>query len=379
MDEGRLIATPGDEAGERPGRRADKASGLTRRAVLRGAAAMATALHAPRVLIAAEPRRLRVSTFGGYFERMFAEHVHPAFTKATGIQVQSIEQSEGAQFLFQLAEANKSGNPPMDVCCAGAIDALRGRALRLWRNLNPARIPALSQLPPRMVGHGAAGIDSIGAMSWYMTLVVSPSEVHPLPDSWAALWGKQPNSWGVMTGSQSPIFEIAAHLFFGGNDVMTHKEGIDAVIGKIAEIKGNVKLWWQDEGTMQTALTNEDVVGGTYMHDTAMVMARNGTPVRSIFPKEGAVSNTNYWCQPSASVKVAEAEEFLNFCCTPEAQELIARHVGSAPVLERSKLRLSDQEFAAVSASTPQILTATEVRFKFTDYMEQQFTRMVTA
>ena len=56
-----------------------------------------------------------------------------------------------------------------------------------------------------------------------------------------------------------------------------------------------------------------------------------------------------------------------------------ARHVGSAPVLERSKLRLSDQEFAAVSVPTPQIDTATEVRFKFTDYMEQQFTRMVTS
>jgi putative spermidine/putrescine transport system substrate-binding protein len=380
MDDGRLIATPACETVKRPDRRrSDRASGLTRRAVLCGAAAAVTALHAPGILIAAEARRLRVSTYGGYFERMFAEHVHPAFTKATGIQVQSIEQSEGAQFLFQLTEANKSGKPPMDVCCAGAIDALRGRALGLWRNLNPVRIPALSQLPERFVGHGATGIDSIGAMSWYMTLVVSPSELQPLPDSWAVLWGKHPNSWGVMTGSQSPIFEIAARLFFGGNDVLTHKEGIDAVIAKIAEIKGNVKLWWQDEGTMQTALTNEDVIGGTYMHDTAMVMARNGTPVRSIFPKEGAVSNTNYWCQPSASVKVAEAEEFLNFCCTPEAQELIARHVGSAPVLERAKLRLSDQEFSAVSAGAPQILTATEVRFKFTDYMEQQFTRMVTA
>jgi putative spermidine/putrescine transport system substrate-binding protein len=377
MDNTRLKATAA-AARERPNLGTDH-SGLSRRAVLRGAAAALTALHAPRILIAAEPRRLRVSTYGGYFERMFAEHIHPAFTKATGIQVQSIEQSEGAQFLFQLTEANKSGKPPMDVCCASAIDALRGRALGLWRTLDPARIPTLSQVPARFVGHGPTGIDSIGAMSWYMTLVVSPSDVKPLPDSWTALWGKHPNAWGVMTGSQSPIFEIAAHLYFGDNEVLMHKEGIDAVIGKIAELKGNVKLWWQDEGTMQTALTNEDVVGGTYMHDTAMVMARNGTPVRSIFPKEGAVSNTNYWCQPTASAKVAEAEEFISFCCTPEAQELIARHVGSAPVLERSKLRLSDQEFAAVAASTPQIETATEVRFKFTDYMEQQFTRMVTS
>jgi len=67
------------------------ASPLTRRKVLGGAAALAlTALHSPSIVIAGE-RRLRVSTFGGYFERMFAEHIYPAFTKATGITVQSIE------------------------------------------------------------------------------------------------------------------------------------------------------------------------------------------------------------------------------------------------------------------------------------------------
>jgi putative spermidine/putrescine transport system substrate-binding protein len=130
---------------------------------------------------------------------------------------------------------------------------------------------------------------------------------------------------------------------------------------------------------MQTALTNEEVAGGTYMHDTAMIMARNGTPVRSIFPKEGAVEATNFWCQPSASTKGAEAEEFINFCSTREAQEMIARYVGSAPVLERAKLRLTEAEFAAVSPPMPSIPAATQARYVLEDYMEQQFTRMVTS
>ena len=352
---------------------------LTRRRVLGGAVALAlTAVQSPSIVVAGE-RRLRVSTFGGYFERMFAGHIYPAFTKATGITVQSIEQSEGAQFLFQLAAANKAGKPPMDVCCSAAIDVLRGRAQSLWRHLDPARIPEATRLRTQFVGKTPTGIDSVGAMSWYMTMVVNPAELQALPDSWSVLWGRHPDSWGVMTGSQSPIFEIAAKLFFGGTDALLHKEGIDAVIHKIAEIKGNVKLWWQDEGTMQTALTNEEVAGGTYMHDTAMIMARNGTPVRSIFPKEGAVEATNFWCQPSASTKGAEAEEFINFCSTPEAQEMIARYVGSAPVLERSKLRLTDKEFASVSPSIPSIPAATQARFTLEDYMEQQFTRMVTS
>jgi putative spermidine/putrescine transport system substrate-binding protein len=353
--------------------------GCTRRKFLTAAASVAlTTLPTPYVL-ATGPRTLKVSTFGGYFERMFAQHIYPAFTNATGIVVQSIEQSEGAQFLFQLAAANKAGKPPMDVCCSAAIDVLRGRAQSLWRHLDSARIPQATRLKPQFVGNTPAGIDSIGAMSWYMTMVVNPTELQPLPDSWSVLWGKHPDTWGVMTGSQSPIFEIAARLYFGGNEVLTHKEGIDAVIRRIAELKGNVKLWWQDEGTMQTALLNEEVAGGTYMHDTAMIMARNGTPVRSIFPREGAVEATNFWCQPSASGKGAEAEEFINYCSSAEAQELIARYVGSAPVLEREKLRLTERELATVSSPTPAIPAATEARFKLEDYMEQQFTRMVTS
>ena len=350
-----------------------------RRAALRGAAAALVAGLAPSILIGGEPRRLRVSTFGGFFERMFAQHVYPAFTKATGIAVNSIEQSEGIQFLFQLAEANRVGKPPMDVCCMDAHEVLRGRAQGLWRPFNPGRIPNLAALSLPTLAGSAAGPDGIPAMSWYMTLVVSPAAVAPLPQSWSALWAPRSGPWGVMSGGISPIFEITANLYFGGNAVLEHREGIDAVIGRIAQLRDNVKLWWQDEGTMQTALTNEDVVGGTYMHDTAMVMARSGTPVRSIFPKEGAVQNTNYWCQPSASTKIAEAEEFMNFCATPEAQELITRFVGTAPVLPRERLHLSEQEFSVAAASKTQITAASAARLRFGDYMEQQFTKMVTS
>jgi putative spermidine/putrescine transport system substrate-binding protein len=221
--------------------------------------------------------------------------------------------------------------------------------------------------------------DSVAAMSWYMTFVINPDELKPAPDSWTALWEKHPNAWGIMNGSTSQIFELTAQTYFGGIDVLLTEAGIDKVIGKIGELKGNVKLWWQDEGTMQTALVNDEVLGGTYMHDTAMTMLKAGTPVQSIFPKEGAVESTNFWCQLAASPKVAEAQEFLNFSCTPEAQQLIARFVGSAPVIDRGKLNLTDQEFAVVSSNIPSIPAATQARYLHLDYMERQFTKMVTA
>lgn len=323
-------------------------------------------------------RSLKVSTFGGLFEQSFAQHVYPAFTKASGIAVQSIEQPEGAHFLFQLAEANKAGTPPMDLCCTASVDVLRGRAQGLWRQQDKTRLSHIGLLKPNFAAEFAENPDHVAAMSWYMTLVVNPKELKPVPQSWNALWQPHKNAWGIMSGSTSLILEITANLFFGGNEALLSHDGIDKVIAKIGEMKSNVKLWWQDEGTMQTALINDEVLGGTYMHDTAMVMRRNGSDVVSVFPKEGAVEATNSWCQPSASKKTDEAGEFLNFMCTPEAQELIARHVGSAPVMDRARLSLSDAEFAAVSSLTPSIPTATQARYEFTSYLEQRFTGMIT-
>ncbi len=355
---------------------------FTRRQWLRAASATAMATLLPtapaRRAFGAPARSLRVSTFGGYFERMFAEHVYPAFTRTTGVAVQSVEQPEGAQFLMQLAAANQAGKPPMDVGCIIEVDVLRGRTLNLWRTLDGARMPNLARLLPSLAPKANSPLDNVAAMSWYMTLVVNPEEIAPLPDSWTALWDRHPNAWGVEPGSESVIFETAANVYFGGNDILLSKAGIDRVIAKIAEIKPNVKLWWQDEGTMQTALTNDEVVGGQYFNDNAQTMIRSGTLVRSIFPKEGAVQSTNYWCQPSASTKLDEAREFIDYCTSPEAQQLIARFVGSAPVIDRHQTNLTDREFALVSSSVKPIFAASQARYQFTDYMERQFTKMLT-
>src|SRR5580704_4674694 len=161
---------------------------LTRRQLLSAAGAAAASSLLPavstRVPRAASTRSLKVSTFGGYFERMFAERVYPAFTKATGIAVQSIEQPSGAQFLLQLAAANQAGKPPMDVGCIIEVDVLRGRALKLWRALDGSKMPNLSRLLPNLAPDANAPLDAVAAMSWFMTLVVNPDEIKPLPTSW---------------------------------------------------------------------------------------------------------------------------------------------------------------------------------------------------
>ncbi len=351
---------------------------ISRRGLMAGAGAAALAMPAIRPSWAAD-RSLTVSTYGGFFEDTFRQHIHPEFTKATGIAVVSQPQPEGTQFLIQLAQANKGGTAPMDLCMCGEEDILRGRAQSLWRTYDTKKIPNLGNLIAPVVFAGPAGTDAIGALAWYMTLVVNPDEVKPLPTSWTELWRSGKPTWGLQGGGQSSLFEIAATLYFGGLGVLDTREGIDKVGAKLGELKGQTKTWWTDEGTMQTALQNDEVKGGTYYHDVAGTMAKAGTKVVSVFPKEGAITGTGAWCQPTASSKVDEALEYINFTCTPQAQQLVARFVGSAPVIPRAKMDLTDAEFAAVSNEGTPIRIAAAARVKNSDYFEQVFTRMVTA
>jgi putative spermidine/putrescine transport system substrate-binding protein len=342
--------------------------------------AAATALQAPFIRPARAARSLKISTYGGNFENSFKEFIYPAFTEATGITVESISEPGGPQILMQIEEANRAGTAPIDLCTAEQADVERGSIAGLWRPFDVSKIPNIANLNKRYVHTGAKGVDGVGAMAWYMSLIINPSSVKPPPDSWKILWDPaHKNAWGLSSGGTSPLYEITATTWFGGNDILDTEDGILKVLGKIAELKPNVKLWWESEGTMQTAFENDEVIGGMYFHDVAGTMAKSGVPVVSIFPKEGAVIDFGSWCQPAASTKSEEAVEFINFMCSPKAQALMSRKVGSAPLIDRKLTDLTDAEFAAVSSEAPPIQMAVSAIVKHLDFMEAQFTKMMTS
>lgn len=350
----------------------------SRRAVLAGAAA---ALAAPYIRPArAADRSLKVATFGGNFENSFIKYLYPAFEKATGIKVDSVSEPGGVEFLIQIQEANRAGQAAVDLCTAGQADVERGARLKLWRSYDLAKIPNHKLLADRFIHRTADGVDAIGAMSWYQSLIVNPKIFKTLPTSWKVLWEPgHPNAWGLAAGGGTSLYEITAATWFDGNATLATEEGILKVVAKIAELKPNVHVWWESEGTMQTAYENDEVIGGMYYHDVAGVMAKGGTPVVSLFPKEGAVIDFGSWCQPSASKKIAEAEAFIDFMCSAEAQQLMTRNIGTAPLIDRSLTDLTAAEFAAVSGDVPPISIAVAARIDHLDFMDAQFTKMLTS
>lgn len=354
---------------------------VPRRTILKvGALASASVLAAPFVRPTYAASRIRISNFGGFFEEAFVKSVYPEFTKVTGIEVESLSQSgsAGSQFLVQLSQAVKAGQPPMDVCCVDQGDVIRGWQRGLWSTVDESKFKNLGNLMDGFVQKDGSQVYSVGATAFYYTLVVNQAEFPTLPDSWAELWRPREAAWGVQGGGLTSLLDITANLYFGGPSILDTEAGIDKVVGKIAELKPNAKLWWTDEGSMQSALQNEDVVGGIYLHDVSMIMKKDGTNIASIFPKEGGLLGYTGWCVPKTDNVSAETIAWLDWSASPECSQFITRNVGTAPVVQRSKLNLTDEEFAAASSTDKPMLIAYEQKVKHADYMSAHILKMLS-
>lgn len=362
-------------------------SGLSRRRLLLGAAGLGAAGIGGGLLSSCAPsggaasggRSLTVSSYGGNFERAMVAHIYPLFEQKTGIKVISQPEPAGVQFLLQLIQANKAGVAPMDLCVASSMDLLRGRQAKLWRTRDLTRIPNAANLLPDYIAHGPDGVDGVGALGWYMIMVADPKAISPLPDSWTIFWDPHyPNAWGLGSGVKG-MFEITAATYFGSTEILNSEEGIRKVVTKMGELKPNTKLWWDSEGTMQTALENGEIKGGTYFSDVAKTMEDSGVSIKSIFPKEGPLIDYGCWCQPASSTKVAEADAFINFMCQPEIQNLLASTV-NVPVLARPELlSLSPETKALVTSPSRPIPINLQARSRHLDYMVQQFNQMAAS
>ncbi len=358
---GTFFSTP-SSIGEADGTCAERIS-LPRRRVLKlgvGASiAAAGGLHAVPAISA--DRTLRIGTYGGYFEDSFKQHVYPAFTEATGIAVESVTQPNSTDWLVTMQQAMASGTTPTDLSLFARDTMIKASRIGgLLAPLDISKASSVGSLDEEFVFASEGDTLGVGAMSWFVSMVVNPDQVEA-PASWAEFWDTErfESSLGMSRLYNSYLLDITAATFFDGAATMADKDGIVAVIEKLKELKPNVALWWSAESQMEQAMKNEDVIGGMYFHDVASLMAAEGFPLASVFPEEGNPQDYGSWCLSPLSEKSAEALEFIAFACEPSTQALMSRKIGTAPLMSREQAGLSEEEFAAVSG-TPAIVPAYE-------------------
>jgi len=323
---------------------------------------------------------LKVGTYGGYFKDSFDQHIYPAFTEATGIEVESIAEPTGEAWLVQLQTAARANIAPADVSMMAQVARIKGQNGELWAPLDEAKLSNAGNLEPHFVQRYQDGrVSAIGAVSWYITLVTNTDVYPEPPTSWKALWDPaNADRLGLLAlVSNSFLLEITAKTWFGGDEILDTEEGILEVLDKLAEVKPNVRLWYRDEGQFQQALQAGEIPMGQYYHDVTGLAASQGQPVRSTFPGEGGVLDSGSWCVSKASQALEEAHTFIDYMCRPEIQAELSRKVGTAPTVKRDLLDLTDEEFSAVASDIPPIIPRYDLYVERDDWLNQKWTETI--
>jgi putative spermidine/putrescine transport system substrate-binding protein len=348
---------------------------LGRTAGLVGTAAATSVIGTPLI---AQSRSLRIGSYGGYFEDSFRAHVYPAFTEATGIAVESVTQPNSADWLVTMQQATQAGSVPTDLSLFARDSLIRASRIgNLLAPLDLSRIPNAQNLDDYFVFEAGDGVLGVGAMSWFTAMVVNSDEIAP-PESWAEFWDTDrfEASLGIARRHDAQFLDIVAATFFDGAETLMDRDGILAVVAKAGEIAPNVALWWSAESQMEQALKNLDVIGGQYYHDVSMLMAADGFPVQSVFPREGNPQDYGSWCLAALSDKAEEAEEFINFSSDPATQALMSRMIGTAPLVDKSLTDLTEEEFGAVSG-TPAIRPAYDAYIEHGNFIQEAWEQML--
>jgi putative spermidine/putrescine transport system substrate-binding protein len=356
-------------------------SNIRRRSFIGGAGALgALALTGFPAIRTRAAETLKVGTYGGYFKDSFDQHIYPDFTEETGIAVESIAEPTGEAWLVQLQTAARAGIAPADVSMMAQVTRLKGENAELWAPLDEAKLSNIGNLEPHFVHRYPDGkISSVGAVSWYVTLVTNTNVYPEAPTSWKALWDEanRDNLGLLALVSNSFLLEITAKTWFGGTEVLDSEEGIIEVLNKLAEVKPNVRLWYRDEGQFQQALESGEIPMGQYYHDVTGLAASQGQPVRSTIPQEGGVLDSGSWCVTKASKAIEESHVFIDYMCRPDIQAKLSRQVGTAPTVKRSLLDLTDEEFAAVASDIAPILPRYDMHAERSDWLNQKWLEMI--
>jgi putative spermidine/putrescine transport system substrate-binding protein len=315
---------------------------------------------------------------GGLFQDAFDAHVFPAFTKETGIVVQSVTAAHSETMTTQMLNAARHGRTPMDVAIMNPTAYIRGNNENLWKPINTDKISHFDSVDPRFISEGAGGVNCIGAFSIYLNLVTRTDRVPDEPASWEMMWEDQyRNSLGLPAHTHHFLLDVVAHTFYGSGQVLWNDIGFENVMARMEELRPNARLWYASESVMQQSLQNGEVVGGIYYHDVATILEDESFPLRSTFPREGGINEHLAWVQNRYSARDEETRIFIDFTLRPDIQALLARAIRVAPIIDRHLTDLTDEEFYRVSSDIPPIIPQSRLYVERSDWINDRYERFI--
>jgi putative spermidine/putrescine transport system substrate-binding protein len=326
--------------------------------------------------------RIKVSTYGGFFEENFSK-MYPAFTKKTGVEVESVSEPTSEVWVNELDQSVKAGTPPpADVSMLSGVGIQRAVNGGILATYDPSNITQADNLAEGYVRLSDDGlVTGVGAVSWYITIVSNTDRVPESPDTWTAFWDPK---WRdelalLKNAANSYLIEICATCYFDGYDILDTQDGVVEVLTKLQEVKPNVKLWFRDEATAQQQYNTGEVSLGQFYHDITTYAASQGEPLRSVFPTEGAILDSGFWAITKTTQNLDACVAFIDYMSRPEIQAELARTLGTTPTAKKETMDLTDEEYEAVGGPGPEaaLRPKYEMYDEWEDFIDQKWTEMI--
>ena len=325
---------------------------------------------------------LKVSAFGGFFQKAFESSICKQFTEETNIPITTMSQGQGDDWLFPLIRAVRGGLAPMDVTILDEVGLIKLMGMGdIVKSLNLDKMTNAGELTGRYLFQYDGRTFGVGVMEWYQNIVTNPEVLVSPPTSWRQLFEDDlyKGKIGLIGLYDGGMIEVVAKTYFDGNETLNTRAGIRAVIEKVGKLKEQVGFWWTAESQMEQAIRSQNVIAGSFFHDVALLLKEDNFPIDSTFPIEGSFTGINKLCIPSTSKRTQDAEMFIDFCARPDNQARFAREMRLAPVISQKRAGLNDIEFSEVSTSIEPIPQAAQTMVKDADYLQRLWQRMITS
>lgn len=338
-------------------------SGIDRRSLLAGAAALGIAAPFVSRRALAQSGTVNIFAWAGYL----SDEMLAAFEAQTGIRPVYTPYGTNDELLNQLRAAGGRG---FDVIWP-TVDRIPNYVeLGLVQPIDENRVEWDRIIPSAVEGSAEMGavVDGVRYQvpsDWGTEALAFDREQAPLEygsASYGDIWKPEMEGLATVRG-HSGLVGIGLWLegegrlprpmreAFASEEAM--REVYDVILAEAIARKANIAQFWSNENEAQGAFRVNGCAIGQTWDSTAAGLAREGLPIGYIAPKEGALAWMEGLAIPSGAENLDAAYAFINWMMTPEAGAMYANHTSINTTAAGAEEFLSEENKAFFAAAYP--------------------------
>lgn len=282
---------------------------------------------------------LVISTWGGNFRDLIDKYIGQEFTKETGVPVRYITGGT----MDRLNKAKLATTPESDITFTTSQVGMLYADSGLFEKLDTGKIPNYAHV----VKQARVSPYQIGSWAYLYTIAYRPDLVpsNIKFDSWNDLWNPElKNKIAAPDWDPSHIITVAAIL--SGGNAGTWEKGE----AKLKALKPNFKAFYTNDANSEQLISTGETPVQIMLSMNAYYMIAQGSPIKLVIPKEGAVLGMDTMSIMKGSTKADLAYKFMNIALSSTTQARIVAAEKTSPVVDDASVDPKD-------AALPGVLT----------------------